>query len=203
MLKTGIFGGSFDPVHTAHLILAELAAEASGLDEVLLVPAGVPPHKRYENLAGATHRLAMLRAAAEDNPRLKVSDIELKRNGPSYTYDTVKELEKKIGDQAQLNLILGADSLLDIHNWYRANELIDTIHITGLRRPGFCENDFTEHLKHLGAKRTEKLKKSFVQVPRIDISATEVRRRVKEGKTIKYLVPENVRRYIIEKELYR
>ncbi len=203
MKKTGIFGGSFNPVHTAHLILAELAGETAGLDEVIFVPAGMPPHKQHEPLAAPHHRLAMLRLATEDNPRFAISDLELKRKGPSYTLTTVNELLKSIGGNSQLTLLLGADSVRDLHSWYRAKELLETVHITGLHRPGVDESELDEHIEAFGHREAEKLKHCFITVPRIDISASDVRKRVNDGRSIRYIVPEKVRKYITENGLYK
>ncbi len=202
MKKTGIFGGSFNPVHTGHLILAELAAEDACLDEVLFIPAGTPPHKSLHKLAAAEHRWAMLKMAVENNPGFTVSDVEMTRKGPSYTYNTVEKLKKNYGEEAKLFLLLGADSVRDIHKWHRAGELIDSIEIIGLGRPDVDTGKMESNEKLFGVRKAQKLRRSFLELPQIDIAASDIRYRVRNGKTIRYLVPENVREYIKRNGLY-
>lgn len=203
MKRTGIFGGSFNPVHIAHLILAERAAEAAGLDRVLFVPAGIAPHKPGNALAHTHHRLEMLRLATGDNPLFHVSDIEIKRKGTSFTLSTVIELEKDPGCGPEPTLILGADSVRDIHKWHRAGELLDRVRITGLKRPGVDTDDFSGNEKTFGPARAEMLRRCFITAPELGISASGIRRRAREGRSIRYLVPERVRKYILENGLFR
>jgi len=203
MKTTGIFGGSFNPPHMGHLILAQLAAEAAGLDEVLFIPARIPPHKSGKTLAGEHHRLKMLEIATGNNPDFLVSDMEIQRKGPSYTLTTVQKLKKKCAGKTQLTLILGADSVRDIHSWYGAEELVRSVKILGLGRRGVDENDFEDLNRALGRHMAEKLKNSFLRLPLIEISASDIRKRVREGRPIRYLVPDAVREYIREKKLYR
>ncbi len=203
MKTTGIFGGSFNPPHMGHLILAQLAAEAAGLNEVLFIPARLPPHKSGAALAAGHHRLRMLEIATANNPDFCVSDMEIQRQGPSYTLTTVQTLKKQCAGKAQLTLILGADSVRDIHSWYGAEELVRSVKILGLGRSGVDERDFEDLNRALGRHAAEKLKNSFLHLPLIEISASEIRKRVLEGRTIRYLVPDAVREYIREKKLYR
>ncbi len=202
MKETGIFGGSFNPVHIAHLILAEHAAESAGLDQVLFVPALVPPHKPHETLAAAGQRLEMLELALAGNPIFKICTAEIERAGPSYTLTTVRQLQKNTAD-ARFHLILGADSVRDLPDWHRAAELVRNVEIIGLRRPGVKTDMSKSHEETLGAEGAQKLKDCFLPVPEIDISSSDIRARVRERRSIRYLVPDDVREYIRGKGLYR
>jgi len=202
MRQVGLFGGSFDPVHLAHLVLAECAAEQAGLERVIFMPARIPPHKPGAPLAPARDRLEMLRLASEGNPRCEVSRLELERDGPSYTLTTVRELKASLGDGCSLRLLLGSDSLREIHTWWRAEELVREVELVVFARPGAPLDDLPAFAEHFGAAAAERVRTSIVRAPLLEISSTQVRRRVREGRSIRYLVPEAVRRYILDRGLY-
>jgi nicotinate-nucleotide adenylyltransferase len=194
-LKLGIFGGTFNPIHLGHLLIAQDAVEAFGLSKVLFVPAATPPHKRVESLATDRHRLAMVKLATRDNPSFEVSDIELCRGGVSYTIDTVWTL-RKLHPRAELFLLIGSDSLNEFHTWHSATELARLCRVVAVLRPG--EKRFQFAKRKLPGLRPLKL-----QAHPFDVSSTEVRERVRKKASVRYLVPEAVQRYIAKHGLYQ
>ena len=202
-MRLGIFGGSFDPIHTAHLILAEWVRGERSLDRVLFVPALEPPHKASKHLAPPAHRMRMVQLAIEDNPAFDASAVELERQGPSYTLLTVRQLRERLGPDARLYLILGADSVHEIATWWRVRELVEEVEIIAVGRPGHSLQADLEALAgafgDAWARRVGELK---VDVPPMAISATDIRGRVAAGRSIRYLVPDVVRDYILRHGLY-
>jgi len=199
-----IFGGTFDPVHHGHLIVARAVAEQRGLQQVTFVPSGRPPHKQPAHASGAD-RLAMLRLATEGEPLLAVSDVELRRPGPSYTYNTLLALREQWGPETELHLVIGSDMLADLPNWHRARDVVELARVVTVARPPWQRR--TDELmagvgRAFGRDAAERLSGSVVAVPLIDISSTEVRRRVAEGRSIRFLVPEPVREYVESRTLY-
>ena len=201
-MRVGIFGGSFNPIHLAHLVLAEYAREGQGLDKVVFVPASRPPHKSQAPLAPAQDRLEMLRLALGHNPHFEVSAIELERDGPSYTLVTARELAKTLGSDAELHLIIGSDSLYDMPAWWHADELIREVRIVCLERPGFPLECLAELEERFGAGAVAEVRRGVVAAPLLQISSTEIRRRIARGRSVRYLVPEPVREYIAAHGLY-
>ena len=189
MKRIGILGGSFDPIHTGHLIIADRVAEELRLDCVLLIPTAVTPHKLNRKLAPAKDRLAMVRAAIRGNPRLQASDIEIRRKGVSYTIDTLRALQQN----AKLHLILGADSLGWLPKWREIREIARLAIFVVVRRP----HQKTSRMPIKGVRVR------FLDSPLIEISSTDIRARVKRGRSIRYLVPEAVDQYIARRKLYR
>jgi nicotinate-nucleotide adenylyltransferase len=193
--KIGFFGGTFDPVHTGHLLLAESVLGEAGLDMILFVPASVPPHKPEGAASHVEDRLAMVSLAIDGNPGFRVSDIELKRTGASYTADTLAELQaSKEWMDAGWFLIMGADMLADLPNWRNPDEIVRRAGLLVMERPGFDgripPTDYSSAA-------------TFVRTPILDISSTQVRKRIREGRSIRYWVPAAVDSYIREKGLYR
>jgi nicotinate-nucleotide adenylyltransferase len=193
-LKLGIFGGSFDPVHLGHLIVAEAAREALALDQVLFVLAPQPPHKQVQALTPWPHRLAMLEAALADHPHFAISTLELQRSGPSYTVDTLRQLrllpEFRL---ARFYLLLGQDSLSAFRTWHEPEAIVQLATLVVYPRLETHENAGNASLPETGLR---------LDAPTIGISASEIRRRVAQKKSIRYLVPESVRRYIESNQLY-
>jgi nicotinate-nucleotide adenylyltransferase len=187
-VRIGVFGGSFDPVHLGHLIAAQEAATRLGLDQVRLVPAGVQPLKRDAHAAPAADRLAMLRLAVEGDARLVVDDRELRRPGPSYTVDTLRELRAAHPD-AELCMLVGADAAADLPTWHEATAIPSLARVVVLTRPGV-------------RPPAHPLIAQTLDVPAIDIAATDVRARCRRGESVRYLVPDAVARYIAERRLY-
>jgi len=202
-VRIGLFGGSFNPVHVGHLIASRAVAEHLRLEKVYLVPAAVPPHRGSKSLAAPEHRLQMLRLAARGEAVFEVSDYEIRQPGPSYTVLTVEEFSRQLGDAAELFWIIGADSLPDLANWYQAERLVDLCHIVTAARPGWEVPDLSALSGRFRPDQVEKLRAGILQTPRIDVSASEIRRRVAAGLSIRYLVPDAVADYIARQGLYR
>jgi nicotinate-nucleotide adenylyltransferase len=193
MRRIGIFGGSFNPPHVAHLIGAEIAREALDLSTVLFMPASVPPHKQKMRLPDPQLRLQMVKAAIADNPNFEASDIELKRDGPSYTVDTLRELKQQYSD-AQLVLIIGMDNLEIFHSWRSSAEILSLAELGVMVRPGYSKDKVSpELLSHV----------RFVEIPLLEISGTEIRKRIESIKSVRYMVTDPVMRIIEEASLYK
>ncbi len=192
-LRVGIFGGTFDPIHVGHLVVAEQARDRLALDRVVFVPARVPPHKPGAS-AGAEHRFRMTCLAVEDNPGFAVSDLELRREGPSYTVDTLRALRADEPGDARHYLLLGADSARDLEQWKDVDALLEDSTVVVLGRPGVEQDDLPPRV---GSRAT------FLPTPLLEISSTEIRRLVRDGGTVRYLVPVRVEEYIRSEGLYR
>jgi len=201
--KIVLLGGSFDPVHHAHLICARVVAEAVGVDRVVLVPATQPPHKKGTVASGAD-RLAMLRRAVADDSLFEVDDVELRRGGASYTYDTLAAVRRQ-RPHAKLFWVVGADMLRDLPLWHRAGEVLELADLMVMVRPPWdrtLDQAFADVEKQLGAEAIARLRLNVVPTPLVDISSTEIRRRVAAGLSIRYLVPDAVSEYILHHGLY-
>lgn len=198
-MKLGVFGGTFDPIHIGHLIVAEDARVQLGLDKVLFVPAGQPWLKADRQVTEARHRLAMVERAVASNPCFRASDIEVARPGPTYTADTLAELRRKLGSDAEIYFILGLDSLRQLSRWHRPERVLEMCTVVGVSRPGAGDFD-PGTLDAITPGASSKV--VLLRVPLIDISGTDIRRRVAAGLSIKYRVPEAVEAYIYEQGLY-
>ncbi|MBP7933025.1 MAG: nicotinate-nucleotide adenylyltransferase [Phycisphaerae bacterium] len=198
-----LFGGSFNPIHHGHLIIARAVAETLDLARLVLIPSANPPHKIGQDLADAADRLEMVRLAVADEALFEVSDTEIRRRGTSYTILTLEEYRSRLAPGEDLYWIIGGDTISELHTWYRARELVDLCRIVTAVRPGFETPDLSVLQPTLSAGQVERLRQGILQTPRVDISATDVRRRVAEGLSIRFLVPEAVREYIERKDLYR
>lgn len=200
--RLGILGGTFDPVHIGHLVVAREMMEAHRLDRLILLPAYRPPHKDPGGVSDASDRVAMLRAATADTPDLEIDTREIDRGGRSYTVITLEELRKERPD-AELFFLIGADSLPQLKTWYESTRLVELAHFATAVRPGF-PLDSVESLRGAFTDAVvDDLKALCVQTTPIGVSSTQIRRNVSEGKSIRYLVPPAVERYIAEHGLYR
>lgn len=197
--RTGILGGTFNPIHTGHLILAQTALESFELSSVIFIPCSTPPHKGSSRLAPAQHRLAMLEYAIEGDPRFSMSDIEISRGGISYSIETVKTLQKERPEE-DIFFIIGSDTLAELHLWKDIYELLKICSFVTVTRPGTA-NISTESIK-LRDPWPERLMERAVTRHLADISSSDIRYRVAEGMSIRYLVPETVEMYITEHNLY-
>jgi nicotinate-nucleotide adenylyltransferase len=199
-VNLGILGGTFDPIHWAHLLIAEEARVRLNLARVLFIPAGQPWLRAEQVLSPAEHRLAMVRMAVADNPHFSVSSLEIERPGPSYTVETLEVLRREYGSEADLYFILGQDSLWDFHRWREPGHILSECTLVGVARPGTPEFEprTLEQLWPGGSQRLVTL-----QGLAIGISGTEIRRRVAEGLSIRYWVPRPVEEYIHRHGLYR
>jgi nicotinate-nucleotide adenylyltransferase len=193
-LKVGIMGGTFDPIHIGHLVAAECAGEGAGLDEIWFLPTNVPPHKSHKPLASAEQRWEMVNLAIAGNPCFRANDIELKREGTSYTIDTVIALSEAYPGYA-FHYIIGADMVMYLPSWHRIGDIVRRISFIGLRRPGF-DIQLGKLPPAIGGKV------SLVAMPELEISSTAIRERLQEALSVRYLLPEPVRTYIEEKRLY-
>jgi len=198
--RIGILGGTFDPPHVGHLWLATLAADAIGLDRVLFMPAAQPPHKPGEGLASAADRLLMTRLATAGDEAFELTLIEMERSGPSYTIDSVVELRRLYGDEAELFLLMAADSLAQIDGWRQPDELLERIEWVVGPRPGEALPDRSALEERFG-ERASRI--HLLGGPSLDVSSTAIRERVAAGHTIRYLVPRGVEELIVERGLYR
>lgn len=201
MRRVGILGGTFDPIHAGHLIAAECVRESAGLDEVVFVPAGDPPHKESSRVTPARHRYVMTLLAVLAHPGFSVSRIEMDRAGKSFTVDTVEAMRREVGDGVDLYFILGSDSMADVPNWHQPERLLGLCHFLVAGRPGWDRSVVERSLGSLYETHRERI--HMVDIPAIELSSSEIRARVREGRSIRYMVPEMVERYIRERGLYR
>lgn len=198
MAHVGLMGGTFNPIHNGHLIAAQEAMFALKLDKVVFIPNFIPPHKRPSHLLPCRSRLEMLEMAVAGNPLFEVSDIEIQRGGVSYTADTVRAL-KEAHPENEYSFITGADSVLNF-KWMYFEELLEMLNsFVALTRPGFS----MEALKGKASLYKGKDKFVFLDIPGTDISSTDIRRRVAEGKPFRYLVPDLVREFIEKNSFYK
>jgi len=196
-LRLTVFAGTFNPIHIAHLIIAESVRVELNAEKILFIPSFIPPQKNND-LVDAEHRLNMVKLAIKNNPFFEISDIELKLQGISYTYSTIQELYRQNPEiKGRINFIIGADAFNNIETWYKHEELSKLINFIVLARPKSKEVE--EIISNLSLKD---FSYQFVEAPRIDISSSYIRQRIKEKKSIKYLVTNEVENYIIENKLY-
>lgn len=200
-MKTGLFGGSFNPVHVGHLVMAQDAAEVFGLDRVVFVPCAHPPHKPAQAMESGAHRAAMIEAAAEGNPVFAVSRIELDRPGVSYTVDTLRQFRDE-NPEDEIYFVIGADTLPELRTWHRIGEILELCEFLTVARPGFRPGDLAPESLGLPAPWPERLLSRVAQVHEIGVSSSDIRMRLAEGLSIRYLIPESVERYIGEHHLY-
>lgn len=199
-MKLGIVGGTFDPIHLGHLLIAEMAREALKLELVLYVPAADPPHKQELRKSPAYHRQAMVERGIAGNPCFKLSTVDLERPGPHYSTDTVRLIREQYSLGADdCYFIIGGDSLADLPDWHQPAELIQLCRLAVACRPGYQPDltDLEAALPGLSARL------DWVEMPAIELSATDIRARVGEGRSIRYQVTESVREYITEYRLYQ
>ena len=201
--SVGIMGGTFDPIHVGHLAIAEEAREVLGLERVLFIPASIPPHRPAASVAPAADRAAMVALAIDGNPAFELSRIELERAGPSYTSDTVAALasaERAAGRAPDLTFILSAETLRDLPSWHEPERLVDACRIAVVPREGYPAPT-RAWLSTAFPGREERF--DLLEGPRLGLSSTSVRERVAAGRSIRYLVPPAVARYIGDHGLYR
>ena len=195
--RLGVLGGTFDPPHYAHLVLAETARVQLQLDRVLFVPARNPPHKFARPIAAAHHRAAMVEAAIADNPAFVLSRVDLDRPGPNYTVGTLALLQQAY-PKAELFFLMGGDSLAELHTWHDAAGIVRQAHLAVMNRPGW-EADL-ETLERAVPGIRERL--TWLDVPHLDISSTDLRRRARQGLPLRYLVPPPVEDYTRKHRLH-
>ena len=189
-MRIGILGGTFNPIHIAHLILAEEALSKLRLDKVVFVPTFIPPHKNIEGNVKPKDRLRMTELAIEGNASFGVSTFELDSKKKSYSIDTLKEFRRVYGKDAQLFFITGSDLLKDLFSWKNVNEIFKMSKFIVANRPGYPVDDVPEEI-------------DTVVITPIEISSEDIRRRIRDARSIRYLIPEKVRAYIVKHKLYR
>lgn len=201
-MRLGIYGGSFSPIHNGHLLLAESCREQCQLDEVWFLPAAVSPLKQDANPASNAHRVAMIELAIAGNQAFKVSPIELERGGISYTVDTLREVQQ-IVPHAQLFLLVGADSFASFSHWRAIDEICELATICTVGRPGSDLNDWGSLPEVLTDDQMMEIKEHSVEMPQIGLSSTEIRQRIADGRSIRYMVPRSVEKYIETQHVFR
>ena len=200
--KIVVFGGTFDPVHIGHIEVAQVAAEKIGAKKVVLVPARRSPHKQYRPIASDKDRIAMLKLSVIDKNLFQISPIELNRAEPSYTIDTIRHFKQQFGDDCELYWLIGADMLESLPKWHKIDEILNECSICVMNRGGFKKPDFNSLASGLSIENIEKLRKNIIETPMINISGTEIRRKILDDKDVsKYLHPE-VLNYIKSHRLY-
>ena len=199
--RLAVFGGSFDPPHNAHMFLAGDLVRRALADEVLFVPARRPPHKAGRILAPSEHRLNMLKSIIDPYEEFSVSDIELVHEETSYTFDTLNILSRAYPDYS-LVFLMGLDSLAELHDWYKASELVNRFDFIIYPRPGIDPPPYSLMAKHFGNRNARKLIDAVIDSDSLPIAATDIRRFAAEGKNLSGLVPESVLKYINEHKLY-
>ncbi|MDD2914153.1 MAG: nicotinate-nucleotide adenylyltransferase [Gallionella sp.] len=211
----GIFGGTFDPVHYGHLRLAEEMLELAHLRQIRFIPTGTPPHRAAPQVS-AQHRSAMVQLAITDQPAFMLDDREVNRITPCYTVDTLRELRADLGEAQPLCLLMGGDAFLQLHTWYEWEQLFELAHIVVGYRPGFTLDE-SIHTATAELQRHYQLRRctaddlsgqsaggiAELAIPKLEISATDIRRRVAENRTIRYLLPNAVANYIHQHHLYK
>lgn len=195
--RIGILGGTFNPIHLGHLMIAEMASEAFELNRVIFVPAKEPPHKEIDVIE-AKYRLEMVRAAVLDNPNFVVSDVEMQREGKSYTIDTVRYFHDLYGPDTEFFFIAGTDTIQKLPTWKYIEELLDICEFIGAIRPG-ATDDIGEINEWFGQRGS---RIHILEVPEMKLSATELRHRLRRGLSTRYMLPRSVYQYIKEHKIY-
>jgi len=198
-LKTGVFGGTFDPVHIGHLAVAERVYSDLGLDRIVFVPANRSPFKLGKASASGEHRLNMLKLAIQDNSHFAVSDIELQRGGTSYTVDTMEVFREQY-PQDEFYFIMGMDSFLELSCWKDVERLVELARLVVVTRPGY---ELPPEQKQSALPASVWQRTCFLEMPGLDIAATEIRERIKKGRSVRYLLVPEVETYIYANEIYR
>lgn len=199
--RIAIMGGTFDPIHYGHLVTAEAVRDKFNIERVLFVPTGTPPHKKNKNVTSCEHRYLMTVLATVTNPYFDVSRIEIDRVGYTYTIDTVTQLKKQIPDDTVIYFITGADAVHQILTWKDAEKLLGLCEFVAVTRPGYNKDKLFNEVEDLKTRFESKI--HFLEVPSLDLSSSDIRLRIKEHNSIKYMLPEEVENYIYKFGLYK
>ncbi len=200
--RIGLLGGTFDPIHFGHLLLAVHSYEELDLDRVIFIPSRLPPHKSGP-VAEAADRLEMVRLALADDDRFLVCDCELGRAEPRYTIETVGQLQSSLGSDAHLFWLIGSDMVGDLPSWHKIGELVELIEIIVVGRAGQVEPDYPALEPTLTAEQIRRLRAQGINLPLIDISSTAIREQIGAGQSARYLLPRVVEEYITQHKLYQ
>ena len=200
--RIGLLGGTFDPIHFGHLLLAVHSYEKLRLDRVIFIPARLPPHKA-EPVVEAAHRLEMVRLAVAEDQRFLVCDCELGRTEASYTIETVRQLQSSLGSGTHLFWLIGSDMVADLPSWQKIAELVELIEIIVVSRPGSAGPEYCVLESALMVEQIKRLREHKIDLPLIDISSTQIRKRIGAEQSVRYLLPRVVEEYIVQHKLYR
>ncbi len=198
--KIGIIGGTFDPIHYGHLFIAETALDKLNLDKIIFIPAGIPPHKNQSLITDSFKRVDMVKLATKKNSNFEVSTIEVNKQKTSYTIDTIKELKKYYNNKVDIFFITGDDAFINIETWKKYDELLNSTNFIVMTRSINNSKLLNEKIELYKTKYNANVTK--VEIPILEISSTDVRERIKKNNSIKYLLPEEVEKYILENKLY-
>ncbi|NLA58363.1 MAG: nicotinate-nucleotide adenylyltransferase [Firmicutes bacterium] len=198
--SVGIMGGTFDPIHYGHLVAAEAAREAFALDRIIFVPAGIPPHKDEAEVTPARHRYLMTLLAIMSNPYFEISRVDLDRGRVTYTVDTLTDLRKELPPDVNMYFITGADAILEILSWKEPGRVLSLAEFIAVTRPGYGLDRLSTALGSLYEEFQDRI--HILEVPPVGISSTDIRRRLAQGRSVRYLVPETVFTYIKNQGLY-
>ncbi len=199
--RIALFGGTFDPIHFGHLLLAVRAYEVLDLNRVIFIPARQPPHKN-KPVACPGDRLEMIRLAIAGDQRFLVCDCELSRPEPSYTIDTVRHVQESMGRDNDWFWIIGSDMLPDLNTWYKASDLLELVSIVVFTRTGYAQLDLSCLSHSLTGSQIERIKANIIEVPLVDISSTDIRQRLARKRSLRYFLPAPVADYIAKRRLY-
>jgi nicotinate-nucleotide adenylyltransferase len=199
-MRLGILGGTFDPVHYGHLLLAERCREECRLDQVWFIPAGLPPHKQDQKLTPGVQRAEMLEFAVAGIPEFQVSRCEIQRSGPSYTVETLRELQQERPED-ELFFLVGADSLIDLPLWREPREIAERASLIVVRRGAQPPPELESLIPHLGTAAVSRIQ--HVEMPAIELASREIRARLRDSRSIRFTTPRAVEQYIAEHRLYR
>ncbi|MEA4846432.1 MAG: nicotinate-nucleotide adenylyltransferase [Clostridiaceae bacterium] len=199
--RIGVMGGTFDPIHYGHLVAAEAARVGFGLNKVIFMPAGNPPHKQLQEISCPEHRYRMTALAISSNPGFEISRLEVDKAGITYTFDTVKNLKSIYGEKSAIYFITGADAVLELLTWHNIGELLTLCKFIAVTRPGYDYQELEQKIEEISSNYGGEI--ICLEAPLLDISSTDIRERIKNGKPVKYLLPEAVEEYIYKNGLYR
>jgi len=199
--KIGIMGGTFDPIHIGHLFIAEETLERLNLDKILFIPAGVSPHKINSKTTAPQHRFLMTAIAVNSNERFYLSSIEIERQGPSFTIDTMRALRELYPKNIELFFITGGDTFIDLETWKDYDLLLELVSFVVFTRAGYDNELLDKKIQHFREGYRANITK--ICIPLLEVSSTDIRERVKQGRTVKYLIPEGVEEYISKHRLYQ
>lgn len=199
--RIGIMGGTFDPIHIGHLFIAEEVLNEVGLDKILFIPVGIPPHKQESKVTDSQHRLTMAQIAVSGNANFQVSRIEVDREGPSYTVDTINHLKRIYNENTLFYFIIGTDAFFELDTWKNYKDLLKLVKLAVVTRVGYNNYALDEKIEDYKNRFLAEIIK--VVIPKLEISSTDIKSRIRQGKTVKYIVPEGVEQYIKKHGLYK
>lgn len=200
MKRKGIFGGTFDPIHNGHLHIAYEALYKLGLDKVIFIPSGNPPHKTDKVVTDAKLRFTLVKQTIENEKKFEVSDYEIKKKNLSYTYETLKFFNS-LQPETEWYFMTGVDCLMEIDTWKNVNHILKQCKFVVFNRPGYNKQDIENQKRKIEEKYDKKI--IFLDIPILEISSTQIREKIKKGESISYLIPEKVNYLLNEMELYR